>query len=212
LSNGYPIVLDVREQLVVIIGGGAVAVRKARGVIDAGATRVRVISPTFHQDMPPQVQRVEQAYQGGAQLAGAGLVFAATDQPDVNDAVARDAHAIGALVCRADVEEGGESGDFSTPAVLRDGPLLISVSSGGGSPALSAMIRNRLAKAIDPRWVRMAQAMQTLRPIIREKVRDPVRRREMFKELCADAAADQLAAGGIEQLSSWLGERFPELK
>ena len=143
---------------------------------------------------------------------GAGLVFAATDQPEVNDAVGRDAHAIGAaLVCRADVEEAGESGDFSTPAVLRDGPLLISISS-GGSPALSAMIRDRVSKRSTRRWVQLAQAMQTLRPMLREQVKDPAQRREIFKELCADAAADQLAVGGVEQLSRWLGERFPELK
>src|SRR5438874_11292581 len=43
----YPLMLDLRDRLVVIVGGGAVAARKARGLLDAGATRVRVISPTF---------------------------------------------------------------------------------------------------------------------------------------------------------------------
>ena len=142
-------------------------------------------------------------------MAGAEIVFAATDDPGVNEQVVRDSHAIGALVCRADVDDVS-AGDFSTPAMLRQGPVLVTVSS-GGSPALSAKIRDELGRAIDPRWVRMAEAMQTLRPLIRSSL-EPRRRTEAFRQLCTDQAMEELSHGGVDGLKGWLKRSFGELK
>ena len=152
--NGYPIVLDVSDRQIVIVGGGNVAVRKTKGLIASGARKIRVVSPKFHEEMSQQVQRVEEVYRR-EHLDDASLVFAATDVAAVNEQVERDARIIGALVCRADADDAG---DFSTPAMHRDGELLITVSSGG--PALSAMIRDRIAEKIEPQWAKMATAIR----------------------------------------------------
>jgi precorrin-2 dehydrogenase/sirohydrochlorin ferrochelatase len=200
-------VLDLSARLVVVIGGGRVAVRKVRGLVESGAGRVRVVSPVFHADLPDSIERVQGEYQR-EHLSGAMMVFAATDSADVNDKVVQDAKAMGALVCRADTDEEN-AGDFATPAMFRQGPMLIAVSS-GGSPALSALVRDRIANAIDPHWQRMAEAMQTLRPIIRRSLA-PSRRTEAFRELCSDAAMQELSGGGVEGLHGWLKQKFPEL-
>jgi precorrin-2 dehydrogenase / sirohydrochlorin ferrochelatase len=207
-ESGYPIVLDVRDRQVVIVGGGAVGARKARGLIDAGATRVRVVSPTFHADMPREVERITGSYRP-EHLSGAALVFAATDSPRVNDAVVRDAHGIRALVSRADTDDANP-GDFATPAMIREAELLITVSS-SGSPALSAMIRHRLAERLDWRWLAMAKAMRELRPVIRQTV-ESSRRAEVFRALCTDEALDELARCGPSGLTAWLSSKFPELR
>jgi precorrin-2 dehydrogenase/sirohydrochlorin ferrochelatase len=207
MSAGYPIVLEVSDRLVVIVGGGAVALRKARGLLASGARRVTVVAPQFHPEMPAEVQRVVEAYRP-EHLAGASLVFAATDCPDVNDAIVRDAGRIGALVCRADADED-LSGDFATPAMLRQGALLVTVSS-GGSPALSAMIRDRFEQTLDPRWAKMAAAMQELRPVIRKKL-DAARRRDAFRALCSDEALTALDREGVGGLRTWLTAKFEEL-
>lgn len=199
--------LNVGERLAVIVGGGAVGTRKAKGLLASGAMRVRVVSPAFHAEMPAQVQRVTEAYRSD-HLADAFLVFAATDSPQVNDAVVRDAHKIGALVCRADGDEDSV-GDFATPAMLRKGPLLVTVSS-GGSPAFSAMVRDCLSNAIDPRWIMLAQAMQDLRPTIRQTLAPP-RRKEAFRALCSDEALAEVSRGGVDALRNWLAQRFTEL-
>jgi precorrin-2 dehydrogenase/sirohydrochlorin ferrochelatase len=203
--SGYPIVLDVSDRLIVIVGGGNVALRKAKGLLACGATKIRVISPAFHAEMPPAVQRVMGKYRR-EHLSGATLVFAATDVASVNEQVERDAREIGALVCRADADDAG---DFSTPAMHRDGELLLTVSSGG--PALSALVRDRIAASIDPRWVKMAAAMRTLRPMIREKMSASIRRK-VFVELCSDAAFAELENGGVEDLLQWIQVKFPQLK
>jgi precorrin-2 dehydrogenase/sirohydrochlorin ferrochelatase len=209
VAEGYPIVLNLADRSVVVIGGGSVALRKVQGLIASGASRIRIVSPSFHAEMPAEssvLQRVVGAYRP-EHLDGASLVFAATDSADVNDAIVRDSNKMGALVCRADVDEDN-AGDFATPAMIRDGALLITVSS-GGSPALSALIRDRLKAAIDPRWSMMADAMRQIRPLLR-KTLAPKQRKQAFRDLCSEDAFNALSAGGIEQLLQWLRVKYPE--
>jgi precorrin-2 dehydrogenase/sirohydrochlorin ferrochelatase len=198
--------LDLSGRVAVIVGGGAVGARKARGVVDAGAT-VRCVSPTFCEQMPATVQRIVGRYQS-THLDGAALVFAATDQPEVNSEIVRDARNRSIPVCRADLDET-DPGDFSTPAMHVQGDLVITVSA--GSPALSALIRNRLESAIDPAWAQMARAMQELRPRVKSLGIPVENRRQIFRDLATDAAIDVLRKGGLDGLKLWLASRYPEL-
>src|SRR5438045_3396126 len=95
----------------------------------------------------------------------ATLVFAATDQPAVNSAVVRAAQERKVLVCRADADEQ-EAGDFIVPAVLRRGPIVISVAA--GSPALSGKVRDQLGIALQTlhRYTQLAEALKSLRPAL----------------------------------------------
>lgn len=208
MSHLYPLLLDVRERLIVIIGGGPVAVRKANGLIEAGANRIRVIAPEISLTMPATVQRITDMYRR-EHLDGAGLVFAATDDAEVNDAVVRDAHGMNLLVCRADSDEE-HAGDFSTPAIWRQGAVMVGVSA-GGSAAVAVKIRDTIAASFDAKLLQLADIAQELRPAIRSDRRiDAFRRREIFRWLASD---DAIAAmnGGREQLHAAMTARFPEL-
>ncbi len=77
--------LDVSARPIVIVGGGRVAARKARLLVDCGATRVRVVAPFFAAELPLGLELVEAHYQP-EHLYGASLVFAATNDPKVNGA------------------------------------------------------------------------------------------------------------------------------
>jgi siroheme synthase-like protein len=201
--------LDVTDRPVVIVGGGPVAVRKARSVLEAGATRVRVVAPTIDSAMPSSVERVEAPYEP-AHLDGAGLVFAATDLPAVNDAVVRDARARGALVSRADVDEE-TYGDFTVPAHWRSGPATVAVSA-GGNPALAVTIRDGLKGHWDERWTRMAELMVVLRSQFRVAPDlGPAMRREIFRDLAGDEALAVLEQGGVEGVIDWLRRKYPGL-
>ena len=202
--------LDVTDRLAVILGGGAVAVRKARGLIEAGATKIRMVSPTFCNDVPAMVEKMTARYEA-RHLDGAGLVFAATDSPATNDEIIREARRRGIWVNRANADDE-EPGDFTTPAVLRQGPVTVTVST-AGAPALAAKIRDELAGRFDPRWQTMADAMKTIRPAILAAVKmTPSRRREAFRELTMDEAMKVLTDGGVESLWKWLWEKYPELR
>lgn len=203
----YPLLINLKDRQVLIVGGGKVAARKARLLIDSGADQVVCVAYSFCQEMPAGVQKIAGSYDSQL-LERAELVFAATDDPAVNDAIVRDAHARNIWVNRADADDD-HPGDFTVPAILRRGEVLLAVSA--GSPALAAMIRNRLADLFDPRWEAMAEAMRELRPWIRSSAIDISRRRDIFRELASEEALNQLSGHGIVALRQWLLERHPEL-
>ncbi len=201
--------LDVTDRLVVIIGGGAVAARKAAGVISAGALRVRCVAPRFCPDLPQTVERIESEY-SAHHLDGAGLVFAATDQPTVNAAVVRDCRDRDILVCRADGDES-ERGDFITPAKFQEGSVIVAVSA-GGSPALAVKLRDQIARSLDRRVLKMAEALRTLRPLLRSNESlTTARRAQALCDLAREEAVQTLDRAGIDGLRAWLREKYPEI-
>ncbi|HEV2295911.1 MAG TPA: NAD(P)-dependent oxidoreductase [Tepidisphaeraceae bacterium] len=205
MPHAYPLMLDVTDRLVVVVGGGAVAVRKIRGLLDAGATRVRVVAPEFHAEMPAGIERVAAAYES-SHLDAAQLVFATTDSPETNERVARDARDRGIWINRSD--EGGQ-GDFATPARWAEGDVIVTVAA--GSAALSTAIRDDLIVKLDRRYVKLAAAMKTLRPAVRIAEADPQRRAAIFRDLASAEALDAVDRSGAEGVRDWLRMRHPNL-
>ena len=203
VRHAYPIMLDVTDRLVVIVGGGAVAVRKAQGVIRAGGTRVRCVAPNLAEALPPEVEKVGECYEM-RHLSGAFMAFAATDDPSVNEAVVRDARAAGILVSRADLlVDGVDRGDFITPARHCATDIVVSVVA--GSPALAGLVRDGIARGWDPRWTKMARAMSSLRPMIQRSTGMSVEaRRQALRRLATEEALSVLDAEGFDGLKAWL--------
>lgn len=202
MPAAYPMLLDVTTLKIVVVGGGGVAVRKVKGLLEAGATDLTVISPALDPQMPPV--RVIMGTYAASLIAGAKLVFAATDNPAVNAQVVEDARAIGALATRADpADDGAARGDFVTPAMFKEGPVSVTVSA--GSAALSAAIRTGLRESFDPRWRKMAEAMTTLRPLLRDRADlTPAMRASAFRRLATEAALTVLARDGLPGLEAWI--------
>ncbi len=162
----FPLNLDIRERVVTVVGGGAVARRKCRALLEAGA-RLTVIAPLLDPRLGELRDRgviahVNRGYVPG-DLAGAFLVFAATDTPAVNRAVADEARSRGILVCVAD---DPARGNVTLPSVVRRGDLLIAISTGGKSPALARAIRERLEREFGPEY---GEALEIL-GAVREKL------------------------------------------
>lgn len=200
--------LDVTRRLVVIVGGGSVAARKASGLMQAGATRVKAVALAFSQEMPEGVERVVSAYEA-KHLEGAELVFAATDVAEVNERIVADARARGAWVCRAD-SDAETSGDFVTPAKFTQGAVTVAVTA--GSAALAVAIRDAMRVAFDLKWALMAEVMLELRPaVIATPGLSAARRREIFHDLASQEAREIVAGGGLSALVQWARQRHPEL-
>ena len=134
-------------------------------------------------------------------------VAPATDAPDVNERVVRDATYRGIWVNRSDE---GEQGDFATPAKLTDGEVTVTVSA--GSAALAAAIRDDLAAKLDQRHVKLAEAMKTLRPAVRMSEADPQKRAAIFRELASMEALRAVESGGIDGVCRWIHTRYPQLR
>ncbi len=161
--SGYPLVLDGASIDAVIVGGGRVAARKAQGLLAAGA-RVRIVAPRISDALRAltgpgaRCRLIERPY-APADVEGATLVIAATDDPAINAQVASDARRAGCLV---NVADDPAAGNCVTVAVQRSGDLVIGVSA-GGVPRAAARIRDAIAARFDDRYAEALHALAGLR-------------------------------------------------
>jgi len=184
----YPVCLNVAGQRVLVVGGGDVALRKARALAGAGAS-VRVVAPAlvaaFRSDGCFDV--AEEAYEK-RHLEGCLLAVAATDDEEVNARVAADAREAGALV---NVVDRPALCDFIVPAQIERGLLRIAITTGGAAPALARRIRERLEKEFGPEYETYLAVMKEVREELKARNLSPGTRRRLFERLAED---DILAA------------------
>ena len=140
----YPVSLDLTGRPCLVVGGGAVALRKASGLVEVGA-RVTVVSPSLTPALlrlasdAPLSWRPREYLAGDA--AGFVLVVVATDDRAVNAAVAAECRERGVWVNCAD---DPARCDFILPSVFRRGAVTVAVSTGGASPTMARLVREEL--------------------------------------------------------------------
>jgi precorrin-2 dehydrogenase / sirohydrochlorin ferrochelatase len=155
----YPLFMDVSGSRCVVVGGGGVASRKVRGLLESGA-RVVVVSPEVSPEIEGMDVTVERRPFRPGDLAGAALAFAATDRREVNAAVAREARENGVPV---NVADRPAEGDFALPSVLRRGGLQVAVSTGGASPTLAREIRAAMEPSFAAEWAGIVERFRAAR-------------------------------------------------
>ncbi|CRF28784.1 uroporphyrinogen-III C-methyltransferase [Mycobacterium tuberculosis] len=183
----YPVLLDLEGKPCLVVGGGRVAERKARTLLEAGAN-VTVVSPQLTPQLEAwaaegliRTQRQE-FISGLPVLAQARLVFAATGDAEVNAQVCAEAEALGKLVNSAD---DAEAGGFIVPAILRRGRLTLAVSTAGASPALAAKVRRQLEDVFGEEYSPYLELMHELRMTVQAVVSDTTERQELFRAMLA---------------------------
>ncbi len=139
-----------------VVGGGAVANRKARKLLQARA-EVVVISPEVKPEIESMAVEVRRRRYEEGDLEGAYLAFTATDSREVNAAVAREARERGIPV---NVADRPSEGDFALPSTLRRGRLQVAVSTGGASPALARRIREELEEVFGYEWAGLVEELE----------------------------------------------------
>lgn len=178
MPRGYPVTLIVEGRPCLVVGGGAVAARKAAALVECGA-RVHLVAEQIGPEVRSLAARSgsgpgrgaldweERPYQRG-EAARYRLVLTATDAPEVNRAVAADAEAAGVWVNAAD---DPDNCSFLVPAVGRQDPIAIAVSTGGASPALAGWLRDVLmggtAGPVGPEYAALAGLLAEHRDQIR---------------------------------------------
>ena len=191
-----PAMLKVRGWRVVIVGGGAVARRRAVALIEAGAD-VTVIAPQIDAELAALDVQIERRAYCSADLAGARLVIIATDSREVNQQVAADAAAAGALVNRAD---DPDAGDLAIPAHAYRGPITLAVSTAGISARAAAQIRDDLLANLDPAWIELLTIVAPFRGRLQERVHDAAKRNDALRALVSDEAMALLKLEGADAL------------
>lgn len=156
-----PIIVDVKRSAIAVIGEGPQTVKRLAILDGAGAKHVRVYAP---QPTPELVAaagtRISARWPSGDDLDQTALVFVGDLAPEAAERFFVLGRGKGALV---NVEDQMPYCDFHVPSLVRRGDLLISVSTGGRSPALAQMIRARIGLAFGPEWEGHLDAIADLR-------------------------------------------------
>lgn len=203
----YPIFLDLSGRSILIVGGGRIALRKAQGLIEGGADQIKCVAPRIDPEMPPAVQKIIDQYRS-EHLNNMDLVIASTDSTQVNNQVIQDARRQKIWACRIDTDPD-QPGDFITPARFHRGPITVAVSAAGAS--VSAALRDHLSSCMEEKWVKLAEAMQLLRPrLLQCTTLTPGRRSGALRDLASQEALQVLDNQGFSSLESWLKARYPE--
>ena len=201
----YPVFLDVRGRRAVVIGGGAVAEQKVRGLVAAGA-HVTLVSP----DVTPAltdlgrrgaIELRRRGYRDG-DLAGAWLVIAAVNRA-VNAAVWAEAERLGVPLNAVD---DLEHCSFIAPAVHREGDVTVAVSTGGKSPALAVRLRQRIARLVGRAEARLCALLGELRPELAARVPDARARTALWYAIVDSDVIEFVRRGDIEGARRRIGE------
>jgi uroporphyrin-III C-methyltransferase/precorrin-2 dehydrogenase/sirohydrochlorin ferrochelatase len=203
----FPLFADLHERRVVVVGGGEVALRKVRLLLEAGAS-VSVVAPEFHDELVAHAGRLELRCEAFSphHLDDALLAVAATDDPAVNGAVAAAGRERNVLVNVVDV---AELSSFIVPAIVDRSPLVIAISSGGVAPVLARLVRERLETLIDGSWGRLALLLERWRARIKAARPDVRARRRLYEGVVRGEVASRVRcldeAGAEQELARLLG-------
>ena len=165
----YPVSLNISGRKCVVVGGGQVALRKAKALLEHGAD-VEVISPDLCPELVQlagsgEIRVLAREYQPG-DLKKAFVAIAATDDTEVNQRVVTEARNGAVLV---NVVDDAENSDFIVPSYLRRGEVTIAVSTSGRSPALARKIRTRLEKELGDEYASLIHLIGEVRAEVKRE-------------------------------------------
>ena len=175
----YPLFFDLSDRSVLVIGGGRLALEKVEGLLAAEAC-VTVVAPTLIEELAAlrvsgQIEHQARAYRSG-DMQGRALIMVAGDDSSDNAALHADARAVGVPLNAAD---DPANCDFILPAVVRQPPLTLAISTGGGSPAMARRVREELSDYLDADTSSLAELVA--------EARADLRRLDVFRPIPSEA-------------------------
>lgn len=212
-----PIFLNLKGKHATVVGGGEVAARKVALLTQAGAD-VLVISPELGATLQRQLDRGEIRYtQAGfdaALLDRPQLVIAATNDRGVNRAVAE---AAGHINVPVNVVDTPDLCTFVMPSIIDRSPVMIAVSTGGSSPVLGRLLRQKLETTIPASYGKLASLAKLFRDRVKQKFSHAPDRRLFWEKVLEGPIADMMVAGkedkareALEEALASEGERMPD--
>jgi precorrin-2 dehydrogenase/sirohydrochlorin ferrochelatase len=195
----YPINLQISHQPCIVVGGGSVAERKIAGLLAAGAA-VTVLSPHLSSGLASlaeekKITHIARAYQYG-DVKGYFIIICATDNNKVNQLISEEGRSLGALVNVADVPE---LGNFNVPSQITHGDLLLTISTGGKSPALAKKLREELEEQYGPEYGIYLELVAKARAKIKKQLFTAKEREVFWRKTLDQEVIILLKAGRIKE-------------
>lgn len=192
-----PLFFDLRGKTCLLVGGGTIALRKARLLVKAGAT-LKLVAPDAGVELQALVSSsaglwLQEEYQQ-CHLDDVVLVISATDVESVNEAVAGDCQARHIPV---NVVDNPRLCSVIMPAIVDRSPLIIGITSGGEAPVMARMVRTMLESSIPAAYGRLAQLASTFRERVKARFDDGEQRRRFWERVLAGPVKEQVFAGNM---------------
>ena len=195
----YPIFLELSGRRVVVIGGGAVAVRKVQTLLAAGA-RLVIVSKDADETLTALCQGAKaeliKSKYSKDYLVGAVLAIAATNDHKLNKQIYKDCQEL-EILCN--VVDAPELCDFLVPAVVKRGDLQIAVGTGGSCPAYAGHLRNKLERIFTDKHGEFLAELETFRKRIIKEVADLSYRKTLLGQLADDRSFEYFIQNGPAQ-------------
>lgn len=204
--NHLPVFLSVKNRQCLLIGAGKVASRKLRVLLQAEAL-VTVISPTLCEEIASMkdnagIQFINRDYQQG-DITDQTLVFAATDNYELNKQIASDALERN-IPCN--VVDTPEKGTFIMPSIIDRSPVLAAVSTGGASPVLARLIRSRLESLIPAGYGKLAALAQDFRDEVKRRIDSVPLRKVFWEQTLQGGVAERVFSGQMQEAKELLNK------
>jgi precorrin-2 dehydrogenase/sirohydrochlorin ferrochelatase len=209
----YPIFVDLKDQGVLVVGGGEVAERKVKNLLSYSC-RIYIISSQLTSQLKElvagdQVQLIDNEALDTI-LDEVFMVIAATDDSQLNSRIASKAKERGILVNSVDQPQDCT---FIVPSIVKAGDLQIAISTAGKSPALAKKIRGELESTFGPEYASFIELLGLLRGKLLSKGRHPSHNKIVFQRLVDSPLLERIKEGDIQgvrsSLASILGGDFP---
>ncbi|MDD5327853.1 MAG: bifunctional precorrin-2 dehydrogenase/sirohydrochlorin ferrochelatase [Phycisphaerae bacterium] len=192
----YPIFLELGNRRAVVVGGGAVAMRKAQTLLAAGA-RLVVVSKDVDDALSALCQggnaEIIKAGYSKSYIAEAVLVIAATSDEQLNKQIYKDCQEL-EILCN--VVDSPELCDFTVPAVVKRGDLQIAIGTEGHCPAYAGHLRKKLEQSITLQHGEFLAELEDLRKRIIENVPDQTQRKVLLGKLVDDESFEYFIENG----------------
>ncbi|MCP1617079.1 uroporphyrinogen-III C-methyltransferase /precorrin-2 dehydrogenase [Pseudomonas sp. SLBN-26] len=202
-----PLFHNLQGRHVLVVGGGEIALRKARLLADAGAC-LRVVAPEIDSQLVALVEQSQglvhrRGYASG-DLEGAVLVIAATDDEPLNAQISRDAQARGVPV---NVVDAPALCSVIFPAIVDRSPLIVAVSSAGDAPVLARLIRAKIETWIPSAYGQLAGLAKRFRQQVKQLFPDVQQRRVFWEDVFQGPIAERVLSGQPAEAERMLAER-----
>ena len=200
-----PLFHKLQGRVVLVVGGGEVALRKARLLSDAGG-QLRVVAPEVRGELTALAGegRVHLRGYESADLQGVALVIAATDDEPLNARISAEAQALGIPV---NVVDAPALCSVIFPAIVDRSPLIVAVTSGGDAPVLARLIRAKIETWIPSTYGQLASLAKKFRERVKQLFPDVQQRRVFWEDVFQGQIAESVFAGKLGE-----GERLLEAK
>ncbi|MDH1056359.1 siroheme synthase CysG [Aquipseudomonas alcaligenes] len=200
-----PLFHKLQGRVVLVVGGGEVALRKARLLSDAGG-QLRVVAPEVRGELAALAGegRVHLRGYESADLQGVALVIAATDDEPLNARISAEAQALGIPV---NVVDAPALCSVIFPAIVDRSPLIVAVTSGGDAPVLARLIRAKIETWIPSTYGQLASLAKKFRERVKQLFPDVQQRRVFWEDVFQGQIAESVFAGKLGE-----GERLLEAK